>query len=145
MDCVRRVATAVFALVATLVAPALAFAETPPVPCVASGLVAIVQPSATAAVTVGPTVSAATKQGTTVPTFHDAQYAVDLANAAAGAAGCVGAGAPGGTHAAADAWSGLGGTLGGRRLAGVATLVTGGAEQDAGDGSGQKGSRDLSH
>jgi murein DD-endopeptidase MepM/ murein hydrolase activator NlpD len=60
---------------------------------------------------------------------NDTQYAVDLTNAAAGAAGCVAGGAPGGTHATTAAWSVLGGALRGRAL--VADLVPA-----AGDGSG---------
>jgi murein DD-endopeptidase MepM/ murein hydrolase activator NlpD len=126
---VTRVAAALLALVATLVASAVARADTAPAPCVAAGLVAIVQPNATAAVTLGPAVSAATKQGTAAPTFHDAQYGVDLTTAAAGAAGCVAAGAPGGTHAAAAAWTVLGGALRGSAL--TADLVPA-----DGDGSG---------
>jgi murein DD-endopeptidase MepM/ murein hydrolase activator NlpD len=128
MDAVTRVASALLALVA-LGAPALARADITPAPCVASGVVAIVQPSAAAAVTLGPAVSAATKQGTPTASFHDAQYVVDLTNAVAGAAGCVGASAPGGTHAATGAWSVLGGALRGSAL--TADLVPAG-----GDGSG---------
>jgi len=126
MEVVTRVAT-LLALVATLAAPALARAEA--APCVASGLVAVVQPDATAPLTLGPAVSAATKAGTPVASFQDTQYAVDLTDAAAGAAGCVGAGAPGGTHAVSGAWSVLGGVLRGSAL--TADLVPAG-----GDGSG---------
>jgi murein DD-endopeptidase MepM/ murein hydrolase activator NlpD len=126
---VTRVAAALLALVATLGAPALARADTAPPPCVAAGVVAVVQPNATAAVTLGPAVSAATTEGTPPTAFHDAQYAVDLTGAAAGAAGCVGSGAPGGTHAAAGQWSVLGGALSGTSL--TADLVPAG-----GDGSG---------
>jgi murein DD-endopeptidase MepM/ murein hydrolase activator NlpD len=122
-------AAAILALVAALGAPPVARAETAPAPCVASGLVAILQPNATAAITLGPAVSAATTQGTAPSSFHDVQYAVDLANAAAGAAGCVGTGAPGGTHAVAARWSVLGGALRGSAL--TADLVPA-----DGDGSG---------
>ena len=130
MDGVTRVAPALlFAVVATLGAPAFARADTVPTPCAAAGLVAVVPPNAAAAVTLGPAVSTAVKQGTTAASFQDAQYAVGLENAVAGAAGCVGAGAPGGTHAAAGAWSVLGGVLRGSAIR--ADLVPAG-----GDGSG---------
>jgi murein DD-endopeptidase MepM/ murein hydrolase activator NlpD len=120
---------ALLALAATLVAPAVARSETAPPPCVASGLVAIVQPSASAPLTLGPAVAAATREGTAPASFHDGQYGVDLAGAAVGAAGCVGAGTPGGTHAVTGAWSVLGGALRGSAL--TADLVPAG-----GDGSG---------
>src|SRR5579884_1672712 len=128
MSRVTRVAAALLALVAALAAPTLARADTTAPPCVAAGLVAVIEPGATAATDVGPAVSAATTEGTTAPAFHDAQYGVDLTDAAAGAAGCV-AGGPGGTHAATGAWSVLGGALRGSSL--VADLVPAG-----GDGSG---------
>jgi murein DD-endopeptidase MepM/ murein hydrolase activator NlpD len=122
-------AAALLALVAALGVPPVVRAESAPAPCVASGLVAVLQPNVTAATTLGPAVSAATTQGTAPSSFHDAQYAVDLAKAAAGAAGCVGTGAPGGTHAVAGEWSVLGGALRGSAL--TADLVPA-----DGDGSG---------
>src|SRR5436305_4507695 len=104
MRCVAR-ATALCALLAALVAAGTAQADAvPAAPCVAAGLVAIVEPGATAPVTVGPAVTAADTQGEQLPSFEDPEYGVDLASPAAGAAGCV-AGGPGGTHAQAAAWS----------------------------------------
>jgi murein DD-endopeptidase MepM/ murein hydrolase activator NlpD len=129
MDAVTRVATALLALVATLGSPAVAAADTAPAPCVAAGVVAIVPPGAAAPTTLGPAVAASATEGTPTGPFHDSQYSVDLTNAAAGAAGCVGGGAPGGTHATAAAWSVLGGAVRGSAL--DADLVPAG-----GDGSG---------
>ncbi len=114
----RRVvrATALCALVALFVVAGTAQADALPAsPCAAAGIVAIVQPGATAPVTVGPAVSAADTQGDELPTFQDAQYGVDLTGPAAGAAGCVASG-PGGTHVEAGAWSVLSGAVAGRSL-----------------------------
>jgi murein DD-endopeptidase MepM/ murein hydrolase activator NlpD len=106
---VRRVReTALCAFVAALVVAPGAFGEVSAAPCVGAGLVAIVPPDATAATTLGPAVEASATTGDSAPTFQDAQYAVDLTDAEAGGAGCVGANAPGGTHAVAHHWSVLG-------------------------------------
>jgi murein DD-endopeptidase MepM/ murein hydrolase activator NlpD len=129
MGRVGRVATALCAFLAALVAAAGAGADTTAPPCVAAGLVAIVQPDAKAPVTEGPAVAAATTQGVDAPSFADAAYGVDLAQPEAGAAGCVGADAPGGTHAMSGAWSVLDGAVSGAALR--ADLLPGG-----GDGSG---------
>ncbi|MGZ4333209.1 MAG: M23 family metallopeptidase [Gaiellaceae bacterium] len=127
----RARTTALCVILAALLATPVAAADVtpPPPPCAASGLVAIVRPDATSAVTLGPAVSAATTQGASVDTFHDAQYTVDLTTGEAGAAGCVASGGPGGTHAMASAWSVLGDALAGSGLR--ADLVPAG-----GDGSG---------
>ena len=77
-------------------------------PCVGAGLVAIVPPNVTEPTTLGPAITAATTTGAAASTFHDAQYPVDLTDAQAGGAGCVGSGAPGGTHAVSHRWSVLG-------------------------------------
>jgi murein DD-endopeptidase MepM/ murein hydrolase activator NlpD len=106
---VRRVReTALCAFVAALVLAPGAVAEVTTAPCVGAGLVAIVPPGATAATSLGPAIEASTTTADSAPTFQDAQYAVDLTDAEAGAAGCVRGTAPGGTHAATGAWSVLG-------------------------------------
>ncbi|HEY0416902.1 MAG TPA: M23 family metallopeptidase [Gaiellaceae bacterium] len=111
-------ATALCALFAALVATATARADptTTTTPCSAAGLVAIVRPDATAPVTEGPAVSAATAAGAAAPAFADPQAGVELTGAAAGAAGCVEADAPGGTHAAATSWSVFDGAVSGGAL-----------------------------
>ena len=125
----RRVReTALCAFVAALVVAPGAVAEVTATPCVGAGLVAIVPPEATAATKIGPAIEASTTTGDSAPTFHDAQYAIDLTDAEAGGAGCVRGTAPGGTHAATHGWSVLG-VLSGQSLR--ADLVP--AE---GDGSG---------
>ena len=130
MRCVTRVATALCALLtASIATPAASGDVAPSAPCSGAGVVAIVQPNATAPVTIGPAVATATPLGASEPRFTDAQYGVDLTNPEAGAAGCVGADAPGGTRALAGAWSVLGTTLAGASLR--ADLVPA-----AGDGSG---------
>jgi murein DD-endopeptidase MepM/ murein hydrolase activator NlpD len=127
--CVRRVrGTALCAFVVALVAAPGAGAEVTAAPCVGAGLVAIVSPGATVPTTFGPAVEAATTTGDSTPAFHDAQYAVDLTDAEAGAAGCVRGAAPGGTHVKTGAWSVLG-AVSGRSFR--ADLVPAG-----GDGSG---------
>jgi murein DD-endopeptidase MepM/ murein hydrolase activator NlpD len=126
---VKRVrVTALCAFAAGLLLAPGAVAEVTASPCVGAGLVAIVTPDATAATTLGPAVDAATTTADSAPIFHDAQYAVDLTQAQAGAAGCVDGTAPGGTHATTHAWSVLG-ALAGKSLR--ADLVPA-----AGDGSG---------
>jgi hypothetical protein len=110
---VRRVReTALGAFVAALVVAHGAAADVVPTPCVGAGLVAIVTPTATEPSTLGPAVTAAVTTGADAPTFHDAQYAVDLTGAQAGGAGCVRSTAPGGTHAVAGHWSVLGAVSG---------------------------------
>jgi murein DD-endopeptidase MepM/ murein hydrolase activator NlpD len=110
---VRRVReTALCVLVAALVVAPGAAADVTPAPCVGAGLVAIVLPNATSPTTLGPAITAATTTGADAPTFHDAQYVVDLANAQAGGAGCVRSTAPGGTHAVSQGWSVLGAVSG---------------------------------
>jgi len=127
---VRRVReTALCAFVAALVVAPGAVAEVASTPCVGAGLVAIVEPTASAATTLGPAVAASTTSGDSAATFHDAQYAVNLSAAEAGGAGCVRGTAPGGTHAATSSWSVLAGALSGASLR--ADLVPAG-----GDGSG---------
>jgi|SRR5579884_186625 len=116
MGRVARVAPALCALLAALAAAGEARADTPAPACVAAGLVAIVEPGATAPVAEGPAVAAAAAQGANAPSFSDPQYGVDLAQPEAGAAGCVGSGAPGGTHAMSGAWSVLGGAVSGTGL-----------------------------
>jgi murein DD-endopeptidase MepM/ murein hydrolase activator NlpD len=125
---VARVATALCALIAALVAAAAAGADVP-VPCAAAGLVAVVEPGAPAAATSGPAVSTAVTAGVTAPSFTDTRYGVALTDAEAGAAGCVAGSVPGGTHAASGAWSVLDGAVSGTTLR--ADLVPAG-----GDGSG---------
>jgi murein DD-endopeptidase MepM/ murein hydrolase activator NlpD len=106
---VRRVReTALCAFVGALVAVPAAAADVAPAPCVGAGLVAIVRPGATEPTTLGPAIVAATTTGDSAPTFRDAQYAVDLTDAEAGAAGCVRTTAPGGTHVMTHRWSVLG-------------------------------------
>jgi hypothetical protein len=106
---VRRVRdTALCALVAALVAAPGAAADVAATSCVGAGIVAIVPPAATAPTTLGPAITAATTTSADAPAFHDGQYAVDLTDAQAGGAGCVGAEAPGGTHAVSHQWSVLG-------------------------------------
>jgi murein DD-endopeptidase MepM/ murein hydrolase activator NlpD len=125
---VRRVReTALCAFVAALVVAPGAAAEGE-APCVGAGLVAIVQPGATTATTLGPAVEASTTTGDSAPTFHDGQYSVDLTSSEAGAAGCVRTTAPGGTHVVTRDWRVLG-VLSGTSLR--ADLVPAG-----GDGSG---------
>ena len=99
-ESVRRVReTALCAFVAALVvAPGVA-AEVAAAPCVGAGIVAIIPPGASGATTLGPAVEASTTTGDSAPTFHDAQYAVDLSRPRRAAAGCVRGTAPGGTHA----------------------------------------------
>jgi murein DD-endopeptidase MepM/ murein hydrolase activator NlpD len=127
---VRRVReTALCAFVAALVIAPGAVAEVASTPCVGAGLVAIVEPNANAATTLGPAVAASTTSGDSAATFHDAQFAVNLSAAEAGGAGCVRGTAPGGTHAVARSWSVLAGALSGASLR--ADLVPAG-----GDGSG---------
>ena len=125
----RRVReTALGAFIAALVVAPGAVADVTVTPCVGAGLVAIVPPNVTAPTTFGPAITAATTTGADAPTFHDAQYSVDLADAQAGGAGCVDSSAPGGTHAVSHRWSVLG-ALSGDSLR--ADLVPAG-----GDGSG---------
>ena len=127
--CVRRIReTALCAFVAALALAQGAVADVTPAPCVGAGLVAIVPPGATEPTTLGPAITAATTTGVDVPTFHDAQYLVDLTDAQAGGAGCVASTAPGGTHVVSHRWSVLG-TVSGDSLR--ADLVPAG-----GDGSG---------
>src|SRR3954471_346150 len=126
---VRRVReTALCAFVATLVAAPGAGADVTPAPCVGAGLVAIVPPGATEPITLGPAITAVTTTGVDAPTFHDAQYSVDLTDAQAGGAGCVGATAPGGTHAVSHRWTVLGAVSGDSLRADLVPAV--------GDGSG---------
>ena len=109
----RRVReTALCAFVAAFVAAPGAAADVAPTPCVGAGLVAIVPPAASEPTTLGPAITAATSTGDSAPTFHDAQYAVDLNDAAAGGAGCVRTTAPGGTHVMTHRWSVLGAVSG---------------------------------
>jgi len=130
MKGVRRVReTALCALVAALVVAHGAAADVVPAPCVGAGLVAIVPPNATEPTTLGPAVTAATTTGADAPTFHDAQYSVDLTGAQAGGAGCVRSTAPGGTHAVSHHWSVLGAVSGDSLRADLVPTT-------AGDGSG---------
>jgi murein DD-endopeptidase MepM/ murein hydrolase activator NlpD len=114
MKRVRRVReTALCALVAALAAvPVAAAADVAPPPCVGAGLVAIISPGATEPTTLGPAIAAATTTGADAPTFHDAEYSVDLTDAQAGGAGCVRSTAPGGTHVVAGHWTVLGAVSG---------------------------------
>ena len=106
---VRRVReTALCAFVAALAVAPGAVADVAPTPCVGAGLVAIVPPNATAPLTFGPAITAATTTSADVPTFHDAQYSVNMTDAQAGGAGCVRTAAPGGTHVVSHHWSVLG-------------------------------------
>jgi murein DD-endopeptidase MepM/ murein hydrolase activator NlpD len=118
-----------FAVLLVALAPAgAARADTSVAPCVAAGLVAVIEPGAPAAVFVGPSVTASAETGTNVPSFQDAATEVDLRDAEVGAAGCVNGSAPGGTSARAGTWSILGGAVAGTGL--QADLVPA-----AGDGS----------
>ena len=101
---------------------------TPP-PCVAAGVVAVVEPGASAAQSVGPSVAAAAQTGTSAASFQDPGNALDVGKVAVGAAGCVEGSAPGGTSTRAGKWSVLGGAVAGTALR--ADLVPAG-----GDGSG---------
>jgi murein DD-endopeptidase MepM/ murein hydrolase activator NlpD len=110
---VRRVReTALCAFVAALVVAPVAAADVAPAPCVGAGLVAIVPPAATEPTTLGPAITAAATTSADAPTFHDAQYLVDLTNAQAGGAGCVRTSAPGGTHAVSHHWGVFGAVSG---------------------------------
>jgi murein DD-endopeptidase MepM/ murein hydrolase activator NlpD len=110
---VRRVReTALCAFVAALAAAPGAGADVVATPCVGAGLVAIVQPDATEPTTLGPAITAATTTTAEAPTYHDAQYSVDLTEAQAGSAGCVASTSPGGTHAVSHHWSVLGAVSG---------------------------------
>lgn len=127
---VRRVReTALCAFVAALVAAPVAAADVSSAPCVGAGLVAIVEPDATVATTIGPAVEASTSTGDSAPALHDPQYSIDLTGAEAGGAGCVRGTAPGGTHAATARWSVLGGAVSGASLRADLVPATG-------DGSG---------
>jgi len=110
-------ATALCAFLVALVTAAAAQGDPPPAaPCVAAGLVAVLEPAATAAVTSGPSVATATTASDAAPSFDDPSYGVQLTNGAAGAAGCTASGGPGGTHAAVDSWSVFGGAVSGASL-----------------------------
>lgn len=85
-------------------------------PCEAAGAVAILEPDATEVTLVGPSVSAADRTGVAAPAFADDAYGLSLADAAVGAAGCVGAGDPGGASTRLGAFSLFGGAVAGASL-----------------------------
>ncbi len=113
-----RAAFFVCALVAACAPAAQADTGTTPAPapCVAAGAIAVVQPGATSAVAIGPSVLAAVETGTSAATFRDPDYDVALADVQVGAAGCVGGAGPGGTSTRVGTWSVLGGAVAGQSL-----------------------------
>jgi hypothetical protein len=98
---------------AALVAAALAFVPLTvaagSAPCVATGVLATLAPGPTP---VGPSLSAADRESTTADAVSDPATGLEVGHAALGVAGCVTAGAPGGTAAQVDTWSVLGAVSG---------------------------------
>ena len=114
---IATLASLVTALAVTGAAVATDGTTTPaPPPCVAAGIVAVFQPGAAAATTVGPALAVAARTGDELPTFTDTTYGVDLADVQVGAEGCVSGEVPGGASARAGAWSVLGGVVAGTSL-----------------------------
>ena len=85
-------------------------------PCVGAGIVAILEPDAAAATTVGPALAVSVRTGLAPAPFSDAATGVQLTDAQVGAAGCVGGTAPGGATARSGAWSVFGGAVSGTSL-----------------------------
>jgi murein DD-endopeptidase MepM/ murein hydrolase activator NlpD len=83
--------------------------------CDGAGLVAILEPGAAAATTVGPALAVSERTGIEPAPFSDTATGVQLADARVGAAGCVNGG-PGGATARAGAWSVFGGAVAGTSL-----------------------------
>jgi murein DD-endopeptidase MepM/ murein hydrolase activator NlpD len=116
VDRAGAVGAAAAVIVALAVAPVGAAAANP---CVASGMLAILPPTATVPQPVGPELTSADRQSAVTDAYSDATSGTGLTvtHVLIGVAGCVdAAGTPGGTSTRATAWSILGEAVGGSSL-----------------------------
>ena len=88
-------------------------------PCVGAGMLAVLVPTATVPVAVGPELSAVDRQSVTTESYADTAdgSGLKVAHVVIGVSGCIdAAGTPGGTSTRTTTWSALGGAVGGTSL-----------------------------
>ncbi len=88
-------------------------------PCVGAGVLAVLAPTATVPVAVGPELSAVDRQSVTTDAYADTAggSGLKVTHVVIGVGGCIDAtGTPGGTSTRATTWSALGGAVGGTSL-----------------------------